>query len=165
MHRVFRWAALALCLAGCKKQAPARRFCDQDLSGVWLNSMDRHFAYRLRDHGGIIRGEFVQRGEDGGLTAPDDPIQFEFVRREDVVKGTMRSTQRTQGGRDCPVEFGIDLTACAPDRITAVVEMDAVVGEDCRRRTAEDGGELPTHRTEYVFVRGAAHPSDGGEAP
>src|SRR5690242_15477597 len=45
-----RIAALAVCLAaaGCKKAPPPQpRFCDQDLSGLWLNSSDWHFAYRF----------------------------------------------------------------------------------------------------------------------
>jgi hypothetical protein len=78
------------------------------------------------------------------------------------------------------VEFGIDVTACRDASLQAVVEMEAPVTEECKRKTAEDGGDLPPHRTEFVFVRDvgssrrpegggrrfdATHPSGGGEAP
>jgi hypothetical protein len=136
-----------------------------NLSGVWLNASDRHFAYRFRDHGDVIRGEFLEAQEDGGLTKPDDPVSFELHRTEAALAGVMRMTQKTQGGRDCPVEFGIDVTVCRSESLQATVEMDAPIGEDCKRKFAEDGGDLPTHRTEFVFVRDSKHPSDGGEDP
>jgi hypothetical protein len=166
MHPSVRWATLVLCLAACKKNPPpaAPRFCDQDLSGVWLNASDRHYAYRFRDHGDVVRGEFLEAEEDGGLRAPDEPITFELHRTDTALAGVMRSTQPTQGGRECPVEFGIDVTVCN-QRLQATVEMEAPIAEDCKRKTAEDGGELPTHRTEFVFVRDQVHPSGGGEGP
>lgn len=163
--------AIALCLS-CKKSAPPAappapapaqaKFCDQDLSGVWLNANDRHFAYRFRDHGDVIRGEFLERTDAGELKTPEEPISFEFRRTATTLQGAMRSSQRTQDGRDCPVEFGIDITSCKPDSFQAAVEMDTVVGEDCKRKTAEDGGELPSHRTEYVFVRDTTQRPDAG---
>ena len=176
MQRAPLCAATLLCLAACRKSAPApapaappaaapARFCDQDLSGVWLNSSDPHFAYRFRDHGDVIRGEFQQRSDAGALKSPDEPITFELHRTPDALAGVMRSTQRTQGGRDCPVEFGIDVTTCRAGSLQATVELEAAVGEDCKRKAEEDGGDLPTRRTEYVFVRDALHPSGGGEAP
>jgi hypothetical protein len=158
-----------LCAAACRKSPPpppaAARFCDQDLSGVWLNASDKHFAYRFRDHGGLVRGEYLERDDDGGLADPSDPITFELHRTETALAGVMRSTQQTQGGRTCPVEFGIDVTTCRDASLQAVVEMEAPITEECKRKTAEDGGDLPTHRTEFVFVKDAAHPSGGGEAP
>src|SRR4051812_2806437 len=118
-----RRAVILLCLLACKKAPPkAARFCDQDLSGVWLNSMDRRFAYRFRDHGDVVRGEVVERGEDGGLAAPSDPITFELHRTEGALAGVMRSTQATRGGRSCPVEFGIDVTTCRTQSLQATVE-------------------------------------------
>ena len=185
MQRAFRSVALVLCLAACRKSAPpsapaAAKFCDQDLSGVWLNSSDKHFAYRFRDHGDLIRGEFQERADGGALNNPDAPITFELHRTATALAGVMRSTQRTQGGRDCPVEFGIDVTTCSAQSLQAVVEVEAGVTEECKREAAEDGGDLPAPRTEYVFVRDvgsgprpegagrgpdALHPSGGGEAP
>jgi len=170
MPRSSCWLALALCAAACKKAPPPppARFCDQDLSGVWLNSSDTHFAYRFRDHGDVVRGEFLERRDDGALVKPDDPITFELHRTEAALAGVMRSTQTTEGGRACPVEFGVDVTTCGKTSLQAVVEMDAPVTEECRRESAEDGGDVETHRTEFVFFRDASaalHPSGGGESP
>ena len=170
MQRASSCAAMILCLAACRKSAPlpppaAVKFCDEDLSGVWLNASDKHFAYRFRDHGDLVRGEFQERSDDGALKNPDGPITFEMHRTATALAGVMRSTQRTQGGRDCPVEFGIDVTLCSAQNLQAVVEVEAPISEECKRQTAEDGGDLPTSRTEYVFVREALHPSGGGEVP
>ena len=154
MSRAF---LLLLCLAACKKSQPQKtRFCDQDLSGIWLNASDKHFAYRFRDHGDVVRGEFVERADDGTLKNPDEPILFELHRTETALAGVMRSTQPTKGGRNCPVEFGMDVTCGA--NLQAIVETDVDVGEDCKRLG-------PTHRTEFVFVRDTTHPSGGGETP
>jgi hypothetical protein len=158
---------LLVVLLACKKpaQAPApARFCDIDLTGTWLNASDNHFAYRFRDHGDVIRGEFMERDDDGGVTAPSEPITFELHRTDKALAGVMRSTQDVSG-RTCPVEFGVDVTTCTDKSMQAQVEMEVPVGPDCKRRTAEDGGDLPPHRTEFVFVRDAAHPSGGGEGP
>jgi len=164
-----RWAAIVILTAACRKSPPpppaTARFCDQDLSVVALSSYDKHFAYRFRDHGSVVRGEFLERSDDGGLANPSDPITFELHRGEASLAGVMRSTQQTQGGRSCPVEFGIEVTVCRDASLQAVVEMEAPVTEECKRKTAEDGGDLPTHRTEFVFVRDMTHPSGGGEAP
>lgn len=173
MREARRCAAVLLCLAACKKPAPqplapsaaAAKFCDQDLTGVWLNSSDKHFAYRFRDHGDIVRGEFQERADDGSLRNPDEPVLFELHRTATALAGVMRSTERTQGGRDCPVEFGVDVTTCREASLQATVEMEVPVDEQCKRKSAEDGGEPETHRTEFVFVRDLSHPSDGGEAP
>jgi hypothetical protein len=156
---------LCLCIAACKKPAPPpARFCDQDLSGVWLNATDKHFAYRFRDHGDIVRGEFMERSDDGALKSPDEPILFELHRTDRALAGVMRSTQPTKGGRTCPVEFGLDVTSCGQN-LQATVEMDVSIGEDCKRTRLEDGGEPEAHRTEFVFVRDALHPSGGGDGP
>src|SRR4051794_32027164 len=72
---VSRALVIVLCVVACKKAAPAAppkpaRYCDQDISGVWLNANDKHFAYRFRDHGDIVRGEFVERKDDATLSIP-----------------------------------------------------------------------------------------------
>lgn len=176
---------MILCLAACRKSAPAAaegaapprepgsspkaaRFCDEDLSGVWLNSSDRHYAYRFRDHGEVIRGEFQERSDDGALKNPDEPITFELHRTAGALAGVMRTTQQTRGGHQCPVEFGVDVTRCGPQSLQAVVELESPITDLCERRKAEDGGELLTRRTEYVFIRDpgpAPHPSGGGGRP
>src|SRR5438093_10758903 len=97
-----RGIALLLLLLGCRKP-----YCDQDLSGVWLNASDRHFAYRFRDHGGVLRGEYLDRQEDGGLAKPAEPISFELHRTPDAIAGVMRSSGPSPSGRICPLEFGI----------------------------------------------------------
>ena len=152
--------ALILFLAACRKSAPppppaAAKFCDEDLSGVWLNASDQHFAYRFRDHGELIRGEFQERADDGALKNPQSAITFELHRTATALAGVMRGTQRTQGGRDCAVEFGLDVASCSARRLQAVVELEAPITEECKRQRAEDGGDLPTSRAEYVFVRDA----------
>src|SRR5712692_7774213 len=105
-----------LLLAACKKPAPTR-FCDQDLTGVWLNASDKHFAYRFRDHGDLIRGEFLERQEDGGLTNPPDPITFELHRIDTALAGVMRATES-----GCAIEFGVDVTSCNEKSLQAQVE-------------------------------------------
>ena len=174
MQRALSSAAILLCLASCKKAGPPppAKFCDRDLSGLWLNASDQHYAYRFRDHGAIIRGEFQERADDGALKSPHEPITFELHRTDAALAGVMRSHQQTKGGRDCPVEFGIDVTTCSPGSLQATVEVEAPITEECKRQLAEDGGDLPVARTEYVFVReakdagpAALHPSGGGEAP
>ncbi|MGZ6143499.1 MAG: hypothetical protein ACXWLM_09175 [Myxococcales bacterium] len=159
-----------LLLAACKKAPekppePPARFCDQDLTGVWLNASDHHFAYRFRDHGDVIRGEFMERSDDGKLAEPSEPILFELHRTKEAVAGVMRSTAPNAKGASCPVEFGVDVTSCREKSLQAQVETEVAIEEDCRRKTAEDGGDLPAHRTEFVFVRDISHPSGGGETP
>src|SRR5947209_1419420 len=119
MPRPLRFSALRIfmpCIpalfggVGCKK-APApppspARFCDQDLSGLWLNSSDTHLAYRLRDHGDVVRGEFLERQGDGGLKAPDEPILFELHRADASVAGVTRTMGAYPGRRACQVECG-----------------------------------------------------------
>ena len=70
-------------LAGCKRNQPEPRYCNQDLSGVWVNSTDEAFAYRLNDDGDLVRGKFFRREADGGEAAPepgDDPMLIELHR-------------------------------------------------------------------------------------
>ncbi|HKB75974.1 MAG TPA: hypothetical protein VKC58_05225, partial [Myxococcales bacterium] len=79
-------SALAFCAAvalaaGCKRAQP--RYCDQDLSGVWVNASDPAYAYRLEDRGDSVRGRFFRREADGGEVAPepgDDPMLIDLRR-------------------------------------------------------------------------------------
>jgi hypothetical protein len=150
-------AVITLCLAAaaCKKAAPQQsRFCDQDLSGLWLNSSDRHFAYRFRDDGGVIAGEFLQRSDDGGLSAPSEPITFDLRRTASGISGVMHSSGESPGGRPCPVEFETRITACKPDSLQVVSETSMPIDEQCRRLTADqDGGAVQRDLTEFRFER------------
>jgi len=149
--------ALIACIvaaAGCKKAPPPQpRFCDQDLSGLWLNSSDRHFAYRFRDDGGVVTGEFLERRDDGGTSAPSPPITFELRRTPDGIAGVMRGSGTTEGGHTCATEFETRVTDCKPDALQVVSETTAHVGEDCKRLTEADGGPLPRDLTEFRFER------------
>ena len=164
----------ALGLAACKRpaapakaapDAAAARFCDEDLTGLWVNASDRHFAYRFRDHGGTLRGEFLERADDGGVAAPGEPISFELHRTAESLSGVMRSPGAAPSGKACPVEFGIRVTACPPGAIQAVVETSAPINEACQRQTEPDGGEAAPTLAEFRFERAPDHPSGGGEAP
>src|ERR1041384_5995485 len=157
---------LTLCAAACKKAPPPppAAFCEQDLSGVWLNSSDKHFAYRFRDHRDVIRGEFLEAEDDGGMHPPNDPILFELHRSRDNVAGVMKATGQTPSGRTCPVDYGIKLTSCQAEALQAQVETSASITEDCKRLVFEDGGEPPATIVEFRFER-SAHRSDGGESP
>jgi hypothetical protein len=151
-----RLAAILACLAAaaCKKAPPAPpRFCDQDLSGLWLNSSDRHFAYRFREDGGVILGDYLERAEDGGLTPSADAITFELRRSADAIAGVMRGSGETAGGRICPLEFETRVSDCKPDSLQVVVETSANVGEDCQRLPAEDGGVAARDLREFRFER------------
>src|SRR3954468_10100221 len=149
---------------GCKKTpAPApspARFCDQDLSGLWVNSSDAHLAYRLRDHGDVVRGEFLERQGEGGVRRGGEPILFELHRADASVAGVMRTQGASPGGRICPVEYGTQVTDCKPDALQVTVEMSADIGEDCKRMRLPDGGEPQPNLAEFRFER--AGPSDGG---
>ena len=170
MQPAFRRAALILCLAACKRSAPpappapAARFCDQDLSGLWLNATDSHFAYRFRDHGGVLRGEYLVAGDDGGLESPPEPILFELHRTDAALAGVMKATGPAPSGRVCPVEFGIQVSSCQPDALVAVVETEVPMTDQCRRKRAEDGGEIAPALVEFRFERRfeRLHPSGGG---
>ena len=143
-----------LAAAACRKASqPQPRFCDQDLSGLWLNSSDRHFAYHFREDGGVIRGDYLQREDDGGLTNPAEPISFELHRTNEAVSGVMRTTGESPSGRACPVEFETRISDCKPDALQVVVEVSAALGEDCKRTPAEDGGIVPRDLREFRFER------------
>jgi len=143
-----------LAAAACRKASqPQPRFCDQDLSGLWLNSSDRHFAYHFREDGGVIRGDYLQREDDGGLSNPAEPITFELHRTNEAVSGVMRTTGESPSGRACPVEFETRISDCKTDALQVVVEVSAALGEDCKRTPAEDGGIVPRDLREFRFER------------
>ncbi len=145
--------AACLALAACKGSARSQRFCDQDLSGLWVNSSDKHYAYSLRDDGGVVEGEFMERSEDGGLTRPAERNAFELKRSADSVAGVMKTTGTTAGGKNCPVEFATKISDCKPDAVQVVTEMSAPVGEDCRRISAPDGGGHEPDLREFRLER------------
>lgn len=167
---IVRCFALLL-LAACKKPAPATpapatpaapaaRFCDQDLSGIWTNASDRHFAYRFRDHGDVLRGEYLIAQDDGGLSTPPEPLLFELHRTPAALTGVMKATGPSPSGRTCPVEFGITVSSCEPGTMVAVVETEAALTDACtRKQREEDGGEIAPALVEYRFER--FHPSGG----
>ena len=85
---------LALSVVPACKRNHVPRYCDQDLSGIWVNSTDEAFAYRLNDHGNVVRGSFFRRERDGGEAAPepgDDPMLIELHRTATALAGTMRT--------------------------------------------------------------------------
>ncbi len=140
--------------AACRKASqPQPRYCDQDLSGLWLNSSDRHFAYRFREDAGVIQGDYLQREDDGGLSNPAEPITFELHRTNEAVSGVMRTTGESPSGRACPVEFETRISDCKADALQVVVEVSAALGEDCKRTPAEDGGIAPRDLREFRFER------------
>lgn len=153
--RLFAVIALCLAAAGCRKASRAQpMFCEQNLSGVWLNSSDRHFAYRFRDDGKTVAGEFLQRADDGKMTPPADPITFELHRKAEAIEGVMRGSDQTKGGRTCPVEFETKITDCKPDALQVVSETTAPINEECKRITrADDGGAVSRDLAEFRFER------------
>jgi hypothetical protein len=158
LYRVF---AFLILLSACKRPPapPPPDYCAQDLSGVWVNSSDKHFAYRLRDHGGFVRGEFMERADDGGLTKPDDPMLIELHRADGGISGVMKTHGPSLTGRDCPVEYGFDVTVCQQSAMQAQVEVTANINDDCKRASLPDGGEIPPELREFRLERAAG---DGG---
>jgi hypothetical protein len=150
----FVFAVACLAAAACKREPPAQpRFCEQDLSGVWLNSSDRSFAYSFRDVGGVVSGEYMQRAEDGGLTRPAEPVTFELKRTDTAIAGVMRSSGTTPSGKTCAVEFETRISDCKPEALQVVSEVSAPIGDDCKRHLAEDGGAIPPDFREFRFER------------
>jgi hypothetical protein len=153
MARQF-FLVVCLSLGACRKAPTAQpRFCDQDLSGLWVNSSDKSFAYTFRDDGALIRGEFAVRAEDGGLTKPSEPITFEMKRRDAAIAGVMRSRDQTAGGKSCLVEYEIKVSDCKPDVLQVVAEVSAPVDDDCKRLSAADGGAFPPDLREFRLER------------
>jgi hypothetical protein len=158
MHHLHRVLAAGILLSACKRSPPpASPFCDHDLSGVWLNSSDTHFAYRLRDHGGIVRGEFLERDDDGGLRSPDDRMLFELHRTDGGISGVMRTQGPSPSGRICPVEYGFDVTVCNEGSLQAQVEIAAAITDECKRVKLPDGGDVPPELREFRIERSDAN--------
>ena len=149
-------AVLAL-LAGCKRAPPAQpRYCDQDLTGVWVNASAPSFAYRLEDQGTSVRGEFFKREVDGGEAPPDtdeESMRIELRRSANALSGTMKTRGETPGGRSCDLEFAVRVSSCQPEALQVVGETSYDVREDCTRQKQEDGGEIPPQLTEYRWER------------
>jgi len=147
-------AAVALS-AGCKRAQA--RYCDQDLSGVWVNSSNPAYAYRLEDHADSVRGKFFHREADGGEAAPEpgeDAMLIDLRRTDKALAGTMSTKGEAPGSsRRCDLEFGIRVSSCQRDSLQVVAETSYDVREDCTRRKAEDGGDLPPALTEYRWDR------------
>ena len=133
--------------AGCKRAPP--RYCDQDLSGVWVNASDPAYAYRLE--------------ADGGEAAPepgDDPMLIDLHRTDKALAGTMKSKGEAPGGRHCDLEFTMRVSSCQPDALQVVGETSYGVRDDCSRQKEEDGGAIAPRLTEYRWERPAG--ADGG---
>jgi hypothetical protein len=102
-----------------------------------------------------VRGEFLERDEDGGLRAPEEPMLFELHRFDGGVSGVMRGQGASPSGRICPVEYGFDVTTCNEDALQAQVEIAAHVTDECKRMKFEDGGEPPPELREFRLERTA----------
>ena len=162
--------ALLLCAVlsfapGCKRSAPPpARYCNQDLSGVWVNTTDPASAYRLTDHGDSVRGQYFRREADGGEPGDepifyepgDEPILFDLHRTATALAGTMKMKGEAPGGRNCDLEFGVRVSSCQPDALQVVAETSYDIREDCSRQKSEDGGEIPPRLTEYRWERARA---------
>jgi hypothetical protein len=148
--------AALLLVAACKREAPpppkAAQYCDHNLTGVWVNSTDPSFAYRLDDHGGVVDGKFFRREPDGGAAAAvpgDEPMTIELHRTADALSGAMRTTGESPSGRKCPVEFALRVSSCQPQALQVVAEMQLGVRDDCSRAKEADGGEPKPELVEY----------------
>lgn len=146
----------AAALAGCKRNQAEPRYCSQDLSGVWVNSSDESYAYRLNDHREVVRGQFFQRQPDGGEAPPepgDEPMLIELHRTATALAGTMRTKGEAPSGRPCDLDFALRVSSCQPDALQVVAETSYDVRDDCTRQKAEDGGDLPPRLTEFRWER------------
>jgi hypothetical protein len=152
-------AAVALSF-GCKRSPPPpARYCDQDLSGVWVNATDRAFAYRLEDHGDSVRGKYFHRDIDGGEAPPhpgEDALLIDLRRTPTALAGTMTGKAETRGGRRCDVQFALRVSSCQPDALQVVAETAYDVREDCSRQKNEDGGDVPAQLVEFRWERAPA---------
>jgi len=153
MRRVLLAALVAT--AACKKPVAAPRFCSQDLSGVWVNASDQHFAYRLEDKGERVDGKFFAREEDGGesTSQPGEPILIELHRGAETLDGVMKSSGQSPTGRTCPIDFKLQFTSCEAASMQVVAETKVSVRDDCSRAREEDGGPARTTLVEYRWER------------
>jgi hypothetical protein len=148
--------AALLLVAACKREAPpppkAARYCDQNLTGVWVNSSDSRFAYRIDDRGSVVDGKFFRREADGGAaaeTAGEEPMTIELHRTADALSGAMKTTGETPSGRKCPVEFALRVSSCQPQALQVVAEMQLGLRDDCSRAKDADGGEPKPELVEF----------------
>jgi hypothetical protein len=149
--------AALLLVAACKREAPptpqkAAAYCDQNLTGVWVNSTDPSFAYRLDDRGSVVDGKFFRRDADGGAAAGapgDEPMTIELHRTADALSGAMKTTGEAPSGRKCPVEFALRVSSCQPQALQVVAEMQMGVRDDCSRAKEADGGEPKPELVEF----------------
>lgn len=146
--------ALLVAVAACKSPAPAPKFCDQDLSGVWVNASDTHFAYRLSDKGDTVNGQFFARETDGGEAPSEgEPIRIELRRAEGALAGVMKGSGQSPSGRVCPVDFKLNVTSCEAAALQVVAETRVNVNDDCTRSRSEDGGIAKATLVEYRWQR------------
>jgi hypothetical protein len=153
-------AALLFAAAACKREPPKPaqppRSCDQNLTGVWVNSTDPSFAYRLEDHGSDVRGKFFRRESDGGeakMAPGEEPMTIELHRTADALSGVMKTTGESPSGRKCPVEFGLRVSSCQPQALQVVAEMQLGLRDDCTRAKEADGGEPAPELVEFRWDR------------
>jgi len=149
------FCAAAALSASCKRAPP--RYCDQDLSGVWVNASDPAYAYRLEDRGDSVRGRFFRREADGGEVAPepgDDPMLIDLRRTDKALAGTMTTKGEAPGSkRRCDLAFTARVSTCQPDALQVIAETSYDVREDCTRQKEEDGGVVPPRLTEHRWER------------
>jgi len=159
MSRATVALAALVCAGACKKSLPPPRFCDQDLSGVWVNSSDAHFAYRLTDKGETVNGQFFARESDGGewTSQPGEAIRIELRRGPEALEGVMKESGQSPSGRTCPIDFKLQVISCESATLQVVSETRVSVGDDCMRARSEDGGLAKTTLVEYRWER-----PDGG---
>jgi hypothetical protein len=146
--------AALVAVAACKKPLPATRFCSQDLSGVWVNASDTHYAYRLDDKGETVKGKFFAREPDGGesTSQPGEAILIELRRGTETLEGVMKASGQSPTGRTCPIDFKLQVTSCEAATMQVVAETRVSVRDDCSRARSEDGG-LATALVEYRWER------------
>ena len=147
-------AALVIA-AACKKPVPAARFCNQDVSGVWVNASDPHFAYRLEDKGETVNGNFFARELDGGesTSPPGETILIELKRGAEMLDGVMKASGQSPSGRTCPIDFKLQVASCEASSMQVVAETKVSVRDDCSRAREQDGGLAPTSLVEYRWER------------
>src|SRR5207244_12209388 len=137
------------------ERAPPR-YCDQDLSGVWVNASDPAYAYRLEDRGESVRGKFFRREADGGEAAPepgDDPMLIDLHRTDKALAGTMKTKGEAPGGRRCDLEFTMRVSSCQPDALQVVGEPLYGARGDRGRATGGGGGRTARGRPEHAGER------------
>jgi hypothetical protein len=147
--------AVLFAAAACKKPVAAARYCNQDVSGIWVNASDPHFAYRLEDKGETVSGKFFSRDPDGGdsTSQPGEAILIELRRGAETLDGVMKASGQSPSGRTCPIDFKLQVTSCEAATLQVVAETRVSVRDDCSRAREEDGGLARTTLVEYRWQR------------